>query len=147
MARRELTEREFEQRLREADEWHARNPDPQPEVVTATFDPADRRVVVEFANGCQVRYPLSFFPGTEQASDDALSRILHAPDCIQWELLPDAGDDVCGLLLTSFRLKEWAGRYLGPITLVPPPEPPGVSLWVDDDEDDAPSADERIAAD
>jgi hypothetical protein len=89
----------------------------EPRVVSARYDHATARVLVEFSNGCLFGFPVWMVPGTSRATPEELEQIQLEPfgEAVIWEEL-NADTNVLGLMMAAFHLKARAAKYLGSAT-------------------------------
>jgi Protein of unknown function (DUF2442) len=92
-------------------------PDEGPRAVAASYDAEQRRVLVEFENGCLFGFPVSLIPGTEGAPRELLAQVevQSLGEAVGWETL-NTDTDLRGLMLKTFRVRAWAAQYLGSLT-------------------------------
>ena len=83
----------------------------EPRVVTARYDAASRRVIVDLTNGCTFAFPAHALQGLGDASDQELSQVevLGSGYGLHWDLL-DADFTVPGLLMGLFGTRAWMER-------------------------------------
>lgn len=98
------------------DRMRRESPD-EPRVLSARYDDATARVLVEFSNGCLFGFPVWMVPGTSQATPEELEQIQLEPfgEAVIWEEL-NADTNVLGMMLQAFHLKTRAAKYLGAST-------------------------------
>jgi Protein of unknown function (DUF2442) len=89
----------------------------EPRVVSARYDAASERVLVEMDNGCVFGFPVWMVPGTSQATPEELEQIQLESfgEAVIWEHL-NADTNVLGLMLEVLNVKTWAAKYMGSIT-------------------------------
>ena len=86
----------------------------EPRAVSAHYDRAAGRILVDLANGCTFAFPPKLAQGLENATDEQLAEveILGAGYGLHWEAL-DAGLSVPGLLAGLFGTKSYLARLAG----------------------------------
>lgn len=114
---RMMTEEEVQAQLDAAYDPRRRRDDDGPRAVSASYDATAQRVLVEFDNGCLFGFRVSLVPGTEGATPELLAQVQVEAlgEAVGWDAL-NAGTDVRGLMLKTFRVKGWAARYMGSLT-------------------------------
>ena len=86
----------------------------EPRAVSAHYDRAAGRILVDLANGCTFAFPPKLAQGLENATDEQLAEveILGAGYGLHWEAL-DADLSVPGLLAGLFGTKSYLARLAG----------------------------------
>ena len=86
----------------------------EPRAITARYDVALGKVVVELTNGCTFTFPPRLAQGLENATEEQLSgvEILGAGSGLHWEAL-DTDLSIPGLLAGIFGTKAYMARHAG----------------------------------
>ena len=86
----------------------------EPRALSARYDPASGRVVVELTNGCSFAFPARAVQGLEEASDAQLADVETLGDGygLHWEAL-DVDISVPGVLAGLFGTRAYMARRAG----------------------------------
>jgi hypothetical protein len=89
----------------------------EPRAVSARYEDAIKRVVVDLTNGCVFAFPPHLAQGLESATDDQLAevQILGSGYGLHWESL-DVDLSIPGLLAGIFGTRSWMAANAGRTT-------------------------------
>jgi hypothetical protein len=103
-----FTKAEVLAQIAEADARTAAEDRTEPRALSATFDPATRRIRIELKNGCAYEFPADLGQGLRGASGEDLAQIEVFPGGIglRWDSL-DVDLSVTGLVSGVFGTRRW----------------------------------------
>jgi hypothetical protein len=108
MGRPRLSDRDLRRQIRTARAAEARDFSGGKRAVSATYDRASRRVIMELSNGHLFGFPVASIPALAAASDEELAACRTSGAGLHWEAL-DVDLSVPGLLMSSIG-RSWKLR-------------------------------------
>lgn len=116
MPRREMTQEDVEAMLDWAYDPDRPRPDYGPRAVETWYDGERGLVMVEFDNGCLLGFPLDSTPARDVPPERLPEvELMMGGQAVGWLKL-GVGVHLMDLLARAFRVRAWAGRYLGAAT-------------------------------
>ncbi len=108
MAEMIMSEEEFERQYRAAQRRGRQTLTNTPRAEAAHYDPASKRIIIEFLNRSTFTFPVELVQGLVQASDEDLTdiRLLAQGLALDWPRL-DLQLSITGLLAGQFGTKVW----------------------------------------
>lgn len=104
----ELTQQAIDNQIKAALTKQTEQEKTEPKACRVWYKPSERKIAIEFENGCQFECPISLLQGVSELPDDEIAKVKLTPAGwgINWEEA-DLDFDVSGLINGIFGTKAW----------------------------------------